>query len=258
MGASVTIIWGSVLDSENYVAASRGRSVHDLVFDGEEYARIEVGPATIDGPLLTPTTPSENDDLYVLADEFIPDWVSPELLRQWGWTVEQSLPRFTTNARFVDVLLLTTNWTGNFEGWSSQVWLPHTPVVLQRLDLPIARQPSIRLPVRVLETGFDRLGMPTLVSYTPEPEKISGIGPGLFGLSHLGWRKESWVKLRRSQWADLAMASEVWETRVQYLLGQPMVERIEVHNPGVPLPDHVRRVLPEDVQIAFRELDEGY
>lgn len=248
MGYGVTVIWGDPTHTHTFLAAT-----HDDYFDATPYtyAGIDVGPLRFDGPILFPSQP-EDDHIYVQVDRFIPDGVNEANLILWGWRIEPTLPQFTNQAFLTDVLLLTENWTGNFEGWSTQLWLDNKVVALQRIDITIANQPHITMPVRVLETGFDRLGLDTLVVFAPDRAAVEEIG-----LSHFGWRRESWVKLRRNMWSDLAHASSIWETRIQYLLATPLVEKIVAHQDNQLLPTHVREILPRDVQVAFEELEEA-
>lgn len=248
MSHGVTVIWGDPSQQHTFLAAT-----HDTYFEDfpTTFTGVEVGPLHFDGPILYPAEATP-DHTFVQVDRFIPDGVTEENLTMWGWRVEPSLPRFRNHAFLTDVLLLTENWTGNFEGWSTQSWLDNKVTALQRIDLVIAHQPRITIPVRVLETGFDRLGLDTLVVFTPDRSTIDEIG-----IEHFGWRRESWVKLRRNMWSDLAHASNYWETRVHYLLSTLMVERIIAHDTTMRLPRHVKEILPYDVQIAFEELEEG-
>ena len=249
MAHRVTVIWGDPTHENTFLAATCDNY---SPAPPPEFEGIQVGPLHFDGPVLLPTHPNP-DHTYVQVDRFIPDGINEETLTIWGWRIEKTLPHFCNRAYLTDVLLLTENWTGNFEGWSTQLWLDNKVTALQRIDITIANQPRITVPVRVLETGFDLLGLDTLVVFTPDRTVIDEVG-----IEHFGWRRESWVKLRRNMWSDLANASNYWETKVQYLLSTLMVERIEAYNSEQRLPDRVREILPADVRVAFEELEEGY
>lgn len=250
----ITVIWGNPHNPDQRVCARRPCHGDDVIED-DSYGEVDIGPARIDGPLLLPLTPDEGDgSYYIQASDTIPEWVTEEYLRDWGWRIQPSLPAFTSTAVLYDVLLLSPNWTGNFDGWSSTLWMRQTPVVLQRITVPINHMPLIPLHVRVLETGIDPAhGIPTAVMYAPDREELTNAK-----LENWGWRREPWVKLRRSVWADLVMTTEAWEANVQYLLHQPIVQNIIEHQVGRQLPSHVRNVLPHELQIAFEELSEGY
>lgn len=258
MGDIVTVIWGDPHSQNPPLVASR--IIDDLrISDNHCFAFFDQGPISVDGPILVPTNGCEPGNTYVQADQFIPDGLSTDMLISLGWTIEHMFPTFTQRQLIYDVLLLTTNWTGNFEGWSSQIWLKQKPVPLQRIEVGIINKPAVNLSVCVLETGYDHLGLNTVVVYVSNKQLVERVSANHLDLQHYGWRKESWVKLRRNIWSDLVMASDYWEVKVQYLLGEPIIERIEEHQPyDQQIPEHIRVNLPSDIQVAFQEFYEGY
>lgn len=237
------LVWGNPRIPGEYVAF-RNRIADDAVqlkLEGR-YAALEVGPVPVSGPVIS--RPGE-EDLVILLDASIPEWVQSQVLAGWGWEPVVEIPRPGRFPFPVDLLVLSQSWTGAFDGWSRTLWLDAAVRPMQRIDIPVGPDSKVLLSVRVLEVGVDQHGVGYAVVYAPERNEVDN---ALLG-SH-GWRAEPWVRIRRKTWMDLADLSGCVEAQVVTAMRSPIISQMMIHDlRGIN--GEALAFLPEDVREAL-------
>lgn len=237
------LVWGNPRAAGEHVVFTREIAPEDvrLSVDGQ-YAHFDVGPVPVSGPVIS----RENDEhVTVLVDQAIPEWVTGPVLADWGWHQLSEVPRPARYPFPVDILVLSMNWAGAFEGWSRSHWLDGAVRPMQRFELPVAPDASERISVRILETGTDQHGVGYAVAFAPEREQIDGLH-----LVSKGWRSEPWVRIRRKSWMDLADLSDCIETHVVTALRSPIITDVTIHDLNA-INGETFSLLPADVRDAL-------
>jgi hypothetical protein len=210
------------------------------------FASLEVGPVPVSGPIVAAPDETGAGDLVVLLDGDIPDWVTEQVLEDWGWSVGGELPTSLTGFPFqADVLLLAMNWSGSLDGWSSTLWFDAGVAPMQRLELRLSPYEESAISVRVLETGTDQHGVGYAVVYAQDRSEVDHAN-----VTAAGWRREPWVRIRRQSWSDLADMSEAIEARVVPFRGQALVRDVIIHDANL-INSQVFELLPGDVRDAL-------
>lgn len=216
--------------------------------EARTFGSVDVGGVNVSGPVMAnhAATATLEETVVILAGQGIPEWSNRfDLIAEWEWQAEDSLPRLDRIPLRVEVLLLSTNWSGTLDGLSSTVWVDAALQPMQRLNLPIDLAGADTIAVNVLEVGSDGHGAATAVVYVADQADLNAAH-----LGDRGWRREPWARTRTRAWGELAKLSEALEARVSFLFRQPIVRDVIIHNASL-LRAEAISLLPADVQDAL-------
>lgn len=214
---------------------------------------LNVGPVPISGPIIhsepAGKSPSEAEAISVLVDTDIPSWIDPKFMHSLGWVPAEHVPKPARYPFQVDILLLASNWTGSFDGWSSTQWIDASVKPLQRCDLSLAPG-SDHSPTRVhvLDVGVDIHGIPYAVVYAPDRDVVDAVK-----VTKNGWRREPIARLRRQAWSELADLSMQVEVTAIPVFGSAVVADVSVFSDPALINEDALNHLPDDVFEAVRE-----
>lgn len=244
---TLVVVWGNPREPGERVAFSAslptGKSLR--LSPDTQYAYLEVGPSTVDGPVISRVPGmGDGDDgtLVVLADQEIPDWVENAVPTEWGWHRVDDFPRPERLPFQADVLLLSLTSHHELQGMSTTMWLDAGVRPLQRTHLRVHPDSELLLDVRVLECGSSDRGAGFMVAFCPDRDKVR-----LANLPGHGWWKEQWVQIRGEDWKSLIQLSAAVETNVVALFRTPIVAQVTIHD-LLAIPDKSLSLLPRDVR----------
>lgn len=211
------------------------------------FARVEVGPVSVHGPVLAENEHSGHREILVHADQDIPDWVISGAPADWDWQPCLTPPAASRRPFQVDTLLLSHDSAGRLRGLSATLWFDAAARPLQRLELRVLPEIPAHLPVRALEAGTGERGAGYLVAYCPDPHAVAALS-----LPERGWLTEPWVQIRERSWNQLINLSECLEVRVLPVLRSPVILGVDFHD-LIGLPNEALPLLPADVRDAIEE-----
>lgn len=253
------LIWGNPRDFENRRVYCQSLSRQSVAFSAEnQVLALDVGPVPIAGPIIhsepAGVSPVEASSISVLVDTDIPSWIEPAFMQALGWQLVEHAPKPARYPFQVDVLLVSSNWTGSFDGWSSTQWFDASVKPLQRIPLCLDPDtPDSTITVHVLDVGKDVHGVGYAVVYAPDRDVVDQ-----FQVTRHGWRREPIARLRRQAWLELADLSTQIEVNAVPVLGSAVVTDVVMH---VDSPEMINvsalNHLPDDVFEAARERIEG-
>jgi hypothetical protein len=251
-GIRVVLVWGDPRTLDQFVAFAKTTSMWDFDLDelaDRRYIQLLIGPVPISGPVIHFSADTDPTEIVCLVDHAIPEWVEAGTPTDWGWTQVTALPRPSRYPLQVDILVVSLNWSGSLDGWSSSQWCDAGFRPMQRARLAV--EPSAGLVstigVRILEVGTDAHGVGYVVAFAPDREELDSAD-----LPHHGWRLEPWVRIRRQAWSDLADLADSIETVVLSALGTAIASEVKLHDVEAINAD-VLYLLPSDVRDALED-----
>lgn len=185
-----------------------------------------------DGSVIEGAVLSQNSDetdqwpahVSILVSEFDPGDVLTRVLQEQGWQITERAPRGVTVPFSVDAILLAHTQEGT-PTYFATFWAQKGFAPLQRTSVRVPGG-SEELQIRVLDYFTGESGRPQVIAtLAPESAPDTSFSP------LAGWNGPV-PELSDPEWISRAHLSDAVETKVDYLLGTPVVTGVTITDPA--------------------------